>query len=80
MPRKPKFKPVITRIRLNPEQAVLICSCWDGGLELTGGVQYGTQGDKGCKGSTKNIGYQGLCTASGMGQVWNSITTKTAAS
>ena len=29
MTDKPKFKPVITRIKLNPEQAVLACSCWD---------------------------------------------------
>lgn len=26
---KLKFKPVITRVRLNPEQAVLLCPCWD---------------------------------------------------
>lgn len=30
MPSKPKFKPVITRIKLNPEQAVLQCSCYQG--------------------------------------------------
>lgn len=27
MPKKLKFKPVITRVKLNPEQAVLACSC-----------------------------------------------------
>ncbi|MFC1631809.1 hypothetical protein ACFL2I_04570 [Candidatus Omnitrophota bacterium] len=27
MPRKPKFKPIITRVKLNPEQAVLACAC-----------------------------------------------------
>lgn len=32
MPRKPKFKPVITRIKLNPEQAVLQCQCWQDGM------------------------------------------------
>ena len=32
MPRKPKFRPRITRIKLNPEQAVLACSCWDAGV------------------------------------------------
>ncbi len=26
---KPKFNPVVTRIKLNPEQAVLACTCWD---------------------------------------------------
>ena len=25
---KPKFKPEITRIKLNPEQAVLACQCY----------------------------------------------------
>lgn len=28
MSRKPKFNPEITRVKLNPEQAVLACSCW----------------------------------------------------
>lgn len=28
MSRKPKFKPVVTRVKLNPEQAVLACPCW----------------------------------------------------
>lgn len=31
MPRRLKFKPEITRIKLNPEQAVLSCNCWDSG-------------------------------------------------
>ena len=26
-----KFKPVVTKIRLNPEQAVLSCACFDMG-------------------------------------------------
>ena len=28
MKAKPKFNPVVTRIKLNPEQAVLACSCY----------------------------------------------------
>lgn len=32
MSRKPKFKPVITRVKLNPEQAVLACDCYDGSV------------------------------------------------
>ncbi|MCM8820170.1 MAG: hypothetical protein NC925_05180 [Candidatus Omnitrophica bacterium] len=28
---KPKFTPKITQIKLNPEQAVLICSCYSAG-------------------------------------------------
>lgn len=27
---KPKFDPIITRIKLNPEQAILACTCWSG--------------------------------------------------
>ena len=27
---KPKFNPIVTRIKLNPEQAVLACACWTG--------------------------------------------------
>jgi len=27
--RKPRFNPIVTRIKLNPEQAVLACGCWD---------------------------------------------------
>ncbi len=26
--QKPKFKPVVTRVKLNPEQAVLQCNCY----------------------------------------------------
>jgi len=29
--RKMKFRPEITRVKLNPEQAVLTCSCYQGG-------------------------------------------------
>ena len=31
MTRKPKFKPEITRVKLNPEQAVLFCACYNSG-------------------------------------------------
>lgn len=34
MGRKPKFKPMITRIKLNPEQAVLTCNCFNAGFRL----------------------------------------------
>ena len=26
---KPKFNPIVTRVKLNPEQAVLACSCYN---------------------------------------------------
>jgi hypothetical protein len=29
MSRKPKFRPEITRVKLNPEQAVLSCVCYN---------------------------------------------------
>ncbi len=28
-PKKKKFRPVITRVKLNPEQAVLSCACYN---------------------------------------------------
>ena len=31
MTKKPKFKPKICRLMLNPEQAVLACSCYSAG-------------------------------------------------
>lgn len=34
MLKKRKFKPVIKRIKLNPEQAVLACNCWWGGATI----------------------------------------------
>lgn len=33
--RKKRFKPVITRVKLNPEQAVLQCDCWTGSGYIT---------------------------------------------
>lgn len=35
MPRKPKFKPEITRVKLNPEQAILACRCYPSGIAYT---------------------------------------------
>ncbi len=32
MSRKTKFRPVVTRVKLNPEQAVLACSCYTGAI------------------------------------------------
>lgn len=44
MSRKPKFRPRITRIKLNPEQAVLVCNCALTGMadtaRLEGDVYY----------------------------------------
>ena len=47
MPRKPKFKPVITRVKLNPEQAVLSCDCYNHSYRYLGGTGlWGTQVDR----------------------------------
>ena len=37
MSKKPKFKPVITRVKLNPEQAVLACNCYSAGQRISAG-------------------------------------------
>lgn len=34
MSKRPKFKPEITRVKLNPEQAVLSCCCHQRGAAL----------------------------------------------
>lgn len=36
MLKKIKFKPRVTQIKLNPEQAVLVCGCWIVGLVSAG--------------------------------------------
>lgn len=38
MPRKPKFRPEIRRIKLNPEQAVLACTCYQFGRRVYDGA------------------------------------------
>lgn len=40
MPRKPKFRPEIRRIKLNPEQAVLQCTCYSTGESNFVGARY----------------------------------------
>ena len=37
MSRKPRFNPEITRVKLNPEQAVLACTCYMGEVSATTG-------------------------------------------
>jgi hypothetical protein len=34
--KKPKFNPIVTRVKLNPEQAVLACSCYNVNRSNTG--------------------------------------------
>ena len=40
--KKKKFKPTITMVKLNPEQAVLSCTCYSGGKDSDGGEDYGS--------------------------------------
>ncbi|MBU1810845.1 MAG: hypothetical protein KJ629_06870, partial [Candidatus Omnitrophica bacterium] len=52
--RKMKFRPEITRVKLNPEQAVLTCECFSGNGKLIMGRSYGTGG---LHVVCKNLGY-----------------------
>ena len=38
MSKKPRFKPRVTRVKLNPEQAVLRCSCHYNGYDYRWGT------------------------------------------
>ena len=38
MRKKPRFNPEVTRVKLNPEQAVLNCECWDVGMKYAGSL------------------------------------------
>jgi len=49
MSKKPKFEPVMTRIKLNPEQAVLSCNCTGLGARHSRGPCIGAGGIPGCK-------------------------------
>jgi hypothetical protein len=49
--QKKKFKPVITRVKLNPEQAVLTCNCYNTS-------NYYNPGSSSVAGTTKCAGYQ----------------------
>lgn len=37
MLKKKRFRPTVTRVKLNPEQAVLTCSCWAIGYKMISG-------------------------------------------
>lgn len=56
--RKPKFKPEITRVKLNPEQAVLQCTCFDTGSCVSGSTR-GTL--SGCESGSYKLGLIKKC-------------------
>lgn len=39
--KKKKFKPIITRVKLNPEQAVLSCDCFYTGISFGSFIEFG---------------------------------------
>ncbi len=79
MPRKPKFKPVITRVKLNPEQAVLTCTCYSTGASLQGGGLWGLVVNYSCYGIRAQVGLGG-CLPVGAELVYPGWSPSTAAS
>jgi len=67
MPKKLKFKPEITRIKLNPEQAVLSCACYNTGNDYreSGTDQADGSSNSCCNG--KSIATHWPCRAGGTG-------------
>ncbi len=56
---KPQFKPIITRVKLNPEQAVLQCSCYDiGTISGSTGLKETTVCRVGSKTHRSVVGFQ----------------------
>lgn len=39
---KPKFNPIVTRVKLNPEQAVLACTCYANNLKCPNATRNAT--------------------------------------
>ncbi len=81
MPRKPKFRPKITWVKLNPEQAVLSCNCYNTGTHVTGNTKWSStwipepacSGPPGSKGTDlTDTGASTVCTSPGR-FLWDSI-------
>ncbi len=72
MNKKTKFKPRITKVVLNPEQAVLLCDCYINGVKMGGsaGVD-GSCSQSVCTGFGANKGFNttwgGFCAWQGQG-------------
>ncbi len=64
MSKKPKFKPKVTRIKLNPEQAVLSCACWSGTAIAPGNIA-GSFGPFCQAGLARNTGKYPSCNSVG---------------
>lgn len=62
MPRKLKFNPEITRVKLNPEQAVLQCSCYDATNTVVEGATDHGSANAGCNPGLRTISGFIACT------------------
>lgn len=79
MSKKPKLKPEITRVELNPEQAVLACTCYYTGWQYVQSARHyeGTRGTV-CNSSARSPIYSNidLCTdATGQANGFRSAST-----
>lgn len=54
MHKKPRFKPEITRVKLNPEQAVLACACYAQGRMFSSSAQHIGRDEIACRYLTKS--------------------------
>ena len=57
MKQKPRFTPKVFRIKLNPEQSVLTCQCYNGGIRAPFGNAYHTNMDAACVSTSKTIAF-----------------------
>jgi hypothetical protein len=67
MSRKPRFKPQITRVKLNPEQAVLSCNCYSVGTRYTGFTANAASLIGSCKIAVKQVVFDKRCKDVGTG-------------
>lgn len=73
MSKKHKFNPVITRVKLNPEQAVLSCQCAYDSWQVSGSFEKAnTVNQPGCLVGTREHYYTNTCSAHGTSYVIDS--------
>ncbi len=65
MPRKPKFRPVIMSVKLNPEQAVLSCTCYDVGWVFGATTFWAEAFPVGCSGGRSSVSWGVGCSGAG---------------
>jgi hypothetical protein len=73
---KLKFNPEITRVKLNPEQAVLSCQCVANSWQVSGSIELSNAGDSpGCYVPERAGYYTGSCSTHGSNTVMDSSQT-----